>query len=92
MTKKVLVICGTGIATSTVVVDRLRDHLAASGIDADIVQGKVLGGLEDIDRYDIVVSTTQLPHAVPVPVVNGTPFLTGIGLDDTLQEVVAALQ
>ena len=39
--KRVLIICGTGIATSTVVASKVRDHLQEVGLQASVDQGKV---------------------------------------------------
>ena len=40
--KRVLIICGTGIATSTVVASKVRDHLEEVGVQATVDQGKVM--------------------------------------------------
>jgi len=90
--KKVLVICGTGVATSTVVAAKVRDHLAAEGIGAAVVQGKVMdlvGG--DVDA-DLIVATTDVPAAVNVPVIRALPLLTGIGQEEVLAEIALALR
>lgn len=91
-TKKVLVICGTGVATSTVVASSIREHCAAEGIDVEVTQGKVMdlvGGAPDVD---LVVATTEVPASVGVPVVAGLPFLTGVGKEAALDEVVRVLK
>jgi PTS system galactitol-specific IIB component len=41
---------------------------------------------------DLIVATTQVPDSVTVPVVAGLPFLTGIGLDATLDDIAARLR
>jgi PTS system galactitol-specific IIB component len=90
--KKVLVICGTGVATSTVVASSIREHCAAQGIDVDVSQGKVMdlvGGSPDVD---LVVATTEVPASVDVPVVAGLPFLTGVGKEAALDEIVRVLR
>jgi len=91
MAKTVLVICGTGVATSTVVATKIRDHCAQNGIPVEIRQGKVMDLVNGTPDVDLIVSTTQVPDRVDVPVVAGLPFLTGIGLDSTLKEIVDQL-
>lgn len=78
--KKILIICGTGIATSTVVASKVREFLSKqSGIPSvQIVQGKVADVLRGTDA-DVVVATTQVPKSVTVPVINAVPLLTGAG-------------
>ncbi len=88
MTKRVLIICGTGVATSTVVATKVREHCQAVGIDVVVSQGKVMdllsGGGQGVD---LIVATTQVPDSVTVPVVAGLPFLTGLGTDQALAEI-----
>jgi PTS system galactitol-specific IIB component len=91
--KRVLVICGTGVATSTVVATRIKEHCSSRGIDVNVRQGKVmdlLGGGE-LDA-DLIVATTAVPTTVNVPVVAGLPFLTGMGIDATLDDIVSRLE
>lgn len=90
--KKILVICGTGVATSTMVASSIKDHLAGQGIEAQVSQGKVMDLLSGDPDADLIVATTSVPDTITVPVVAGLPFLTGIGQDAALEEVVSYLQ
>ncbi len=92
MAKTVLVICGTGVATSTVVATKVRDHCQSQGIAVEVRQGKVMDLLSGTHGVDLVVATTQVPAGVTVPVVAGLPFLTGVGVDAALAEVVRHLK
>ncbi len=89
--KKVLVICGTGVATSTVVATEIREHCASHGIDVSVAQGKVMDLLSGNPDVDLIVSTTEVPDTITVPVVAGLPFLTGMGKDSALEEITRAL-
>src|SRR5690606_25172675 len=60
--KRVLIACGTGIATSTVVADKVRKHLAANGIEAKIDQTKVAELHRGAKGYDLIVATTNVPN------------------------------
>ena len=91
-TKKVLVISGTGVATSTVVASSIRDHCAAQGITVDVRQGKVMDLMSGAPDVDLIVATTEVPASVSVPVVKGLPFLTGVGRDAALEEIVRVLR
>jgi galactitol PTS system EIIB component len=90
--KRVLVVCGTGIATSTYVASRLRDICRRRGIDAEIVQALIQEVPAYADRVDLVVATTQVPYPVPVPVESGIPFLTGVGEEHLADRIVQELQ
>jgi PTS system galactitol-specific IIB component len=91
MVKRVLVICGTGVATSTVVATKVRDYCLSQGIDVQVSQGKVMDLLSGGPTVDLIVATTQVPSTVTTPVVAGLPFLTGVGVDAALAEVARRL-
>lgn len=92
MNKRVLIVCGTGVATSTVVADKVRKHLEACGIPATVEQTKVTELHRGAGGYDVIVSTTQIRGDIGVPVVAGLAFLTGVGVDEALAEVEGHLR
>ena len=89
--KKVLVACGTGIATSTVVTIKIQETLAANNIDADVIQCKVSELPMRVSDADLVVTTTVYEND-KVPVIRGLSFLTGIGMEDDLKKIVDTLK
>lgn len=92
-TLKIVVACGTGIATSTHVAVKLRELLALRGKEnLEIVQCRVPEITNYVHDADLVVSTAQVPFDIPVPVfTNAIAFLTGIGIDELVEEIDAAL-
>ncbi len=92
MRKRVLVVCGTAIATSTHVAMRLKELLRKSGVDAEIIQARVQEVKAYEDSVDLIVSTTQLPTPPPVPVISGIPFLTGMGESEVESQIVSVLK
>jgi PTS system galactitol-specific IIB component len=89
--KRVLIICGTGIATSTVVAAKVREHLEDQGVAATVEQGKVMDLLRgDVDA-DLIVATTDVPSNVQVPVVRAVALLTGIGEEEVYAQIDAHL-
>jgi PTS system galactitol-specific IIB component len=91
ITKKVLVICGTGVATSTVVAMKIKSFCESRNIAVVVTQGKVMDIVRGIEGYDLIVATTPIPSKVTIPVIPGLPFLTGIGVDATLEKIAQAL-
>ncbi len=85
--KRVLIICGTGIATSTVVAIKVREHLLEAGIEAIVDQGKVMDLLNGEVNADLIVATTEVPSSVKVPVVAALPLLIGIGEEKVFEEI-----
>ena len=89
--KNILVVCGTGVATSTVVVKKVKDFCASRGFDVTISQAAVAELLRGGVTADFIIATTQVPDSVTVPVVPGLPFLTGMGLPATYDQIEALI-
>lgn len=89
--KKVLVACGTGVATSTVVTINIKEALQKANIAADVVQCKVSEIDSKISGADLIVTTTSYTND-KVPVIRAISFLTGIGMDKDIQKIVDILK
>lgn len=81
--KKLLVICGSGIATSTVVMGKVKSWLEDEGLinQVELFQDSVQGAFTHFDDYDCVVSTTIVPAELRDKVIDGVALLTGMGTD-----------
>jgi len=89
--KKVLVACGTGIATSTVVTIKIQEALKANNIAADVIQCKVSELPMKVDGADLIVTTTTYDHK-QIPVIRALSFLTGIGMENDIKKIVEILK
>ena len=80
---KLLVMCGSGIATSTIVTNKVKDWIKENNYDADVkvFQGKIAEELGRIDDYDIVISTTLVPDNIKERVISGINLITGMNTD-----------
>lgn len=87
--KKMLIMCGTGVATSTVVVGKVKNWLEESGLSSQvkIYQGKIAEEINRIDDYDIVISTTIVPDEHKDKVINGIALLTGMGIKEMFKKI-----
>ena len=92
--KKILVACGTGICTSTMAVNKLTNALEKRGKLklVKITQCKIAELAAKAPDNDIVVATTQVSAKINIPVVAGTAFLTGIGVDKVVDEIISLLK
>ena len=90
--KTVLVACGTGIATSTVVNNALQKIAKANNLSIDIIQCKMMEVPGYADRADLLITTTVVDKdKYTFPVVNGRPFLTGVGKAKAEKEILEYL-
>jgi PTS system galactitol-specific IIB component len=89
--KKILVACGTAIATSTVVALKLEEMLRARGIEVKIDQCKASEVASKAAAYDVIVSTTEIDDARGKPLVRTLSFLTGIGMDADVDRIAKLL-
>ena len=87
--KKILVACGTGIATSTVVMIKLQEALKNAGIDADVQQCKV-SEISSKTGVDLIVTTTTYENP-SIPVFRSLAFLTGVGVESEIEKIIALL-
>ncbi len=91
--KNVLVACGNGIATSTVVASKIREACEENGIPVNVTQCKLLEVESKAGNFDLLVTTGKFTGGdVKVPVIGAISLLTGIGEEDTLNEIIEALK
>ncbi len=90
--KVVLVACGTAIATSTVVAKAIEEAAREAGIKVITRQCKAAEVPTMAREADLIVTTTPVSKDLGIPVIQGLAFLTGIGKDQVLQQIIDALK
>ena len=90
-TYTIVVCCGTAIATSTHVALKLKEFLGEHGLLIHTIQCRVSEVTDYADLADLVVTTAQVPFELKVPVINGLPFLTGLGREEVIKEIIQTL-
>src|SRR5699024_8495318 len=83
----IAIVCGAGIATSALIAEQVRDHIASRGREAHVVQATVMDLLSPDFRADLVISTVDLPDALGVPQVSGMPLLLGTNPQVTYDDI-----
>ena len=87
--RRVLVACGTGMATSTAAAESLRESLEERGMEVEISQCKVSDLKSQVDSFEphAIVSTAKVSDEFGVPIFSGQPFLTGVGEDEIVDNI-----
>jgi len=89
--KQVLVACGAGIATSTVVNNAIEELAKENGVKVDLKQIRIAEVSAYEDTADLLVTTAMTKKEYPFPVINARTFLTGIGVEDTKKQILEEL-
>ena len=66
--KKIVLACGAGAATSTLVAQKVANLLDANSEAKDYCD----------DGADLLIATTVAPEGLTCPYVSGVPFMTGM--------------
>ncbi len=92
--KKIYLVCGTGIATSSVLRVKIEGYLEEHNMQATVQQLRVAELNPGLVDADVIVSTTAIPPEIreKAPVVDGIPLITGIGEQEALQKVLEILK
>lgn len=89
---KIVVACGTAIATSTHVAIKIKELLEERGLKVHTIQCRVPEVPSLAPDADLIVATAQVPYDLDIPIVDGIPFLTGIGIKEVIDEIEDVLK
>lgn len=93
--KKILLVCGSGIVTSTLIMSPIEDILKEAGLKYKIVKGSV-GEIEaktKSDKYNMIISTLEFDESiVNCPVVMARELLSGVPSEELKNKIVNGLQ
>ncbi|NPD73097.1 PTS sugar transporter subunit IIB [Oceanispirochaeta sp. M1] len=93
MGKKILVCCGTAIATSTVVLRKIEEILEEKGITGvRFDQCKASEVSSKLNDVDLIVTTTMIFDVGDIPVIQTLSFLTGIGIENDMNKIISYLE
>lgn len=87
---RIIVICGSGVATSMHAAYKLREYFEKEKVPVVIDGGGNNELAGRIVSYDIVVSNSQVTVKTDKPVFSAIPLLTGIGEKELMAQVLKA--
>lgn len=91
MAARIVVACGSGVATSEMVATKLRRLLAEKNVEAEVVAVDVAHVEEALEGAAAFVPVVSAERAYDVPTVSGVAFLTGMNQDKELDRLIAAI-
>ena len=92
--KKIIVACGSGIATSTIVIQKIKSYLETKDL-LHMVQFTqcTVGELATLAKgHDLIVTTSFLSEDFNIPVVSGISFISGMGIESVMNDIIAKLE
>jgi len=89
--KTIVTLCGSGIASSTIVAQKIKKACKEKGYEVE-VKPSAFRDLEGLsEKVDLIITLTPIKFK-NVPVVNGVCFLTGSGEEKALEEIFKILR
>lgn len=97
MTKRLVVACGSGVATSTTIAEKIKTRFENDNINCNVEAVDYKSILNELPSTDIYVYIAKpdddvLKNAenLGVKVFPGIPFLTSMGVDEVYEGIVEA--
>ena len=91
-TVKILVACGSGIATSMLVACVVREYMEQQKLSVSIDGTSVNNIPFRLTGNDIIISSAQVPFNTGLPVFNALPILTNRGREELLEAIAAKVR
>lgn len=89
--KKILVCCGSSMITSTLALNKIKTYMEKEKIEVQFIQCKFaeVPARVSSDHPDVIVPTGMLDESAAggIPIVKGTCFITGIGVEQALERI-----
>jgi len=89
-TLNIISVCGSGTVTSSMIANKVKDLLEDNGYSAKTVEVNP-GGVDSLlssGSYDLIVHTSPLLSNYDIPTINSVGFLTGMGEDEFIEELL----
>ncbi|MDK6371094.1 PTS sugar transporter subunit IIB [Aerococcus urinae] len=97
MTKRLIVACGSGVATSTTIAEKIKNKFENDGVNCQVEAVDYKSIRNELPGADIYVyiakpdpEVLDQAEELGVDVFPGIPFLTGMGMEDNYEKIVEA--
>lgn len=88
---KIIIACGSGVATSTLAANAVQGVCNEYGVDASIETCSMKTIERSAENADVVLTTNRYENDLGKPYMSVTSFITGIGLEKTKKTLGALL-
>ena len=90
----VLAVCGSGVVSSSMIAQKIKDILSSFAVDLDVIELLPTSVEEYVQRgnIDFIVTTSPIPGDIKVPIIKGIALMTGFGEDTVVEEIRSTAQ
>lgn len=89
----ILIVCGMGYSTSSIIKINIQKFLDEQGIDATLQTTSLSSINSYLNKADIIVTSIGMrPEDYSVPVISAVDLISGRNKEKTLNEIVDALK
>lgn len=93
MKKRIIFACTSGIATSTIATEKVKNYCAEHGIEVENIQSDVATVQSQDGMADLIIVTSKVSYKLEkTPIINGVPLITTIGEEEVLAKIVNILK
>lgn len=88
-TKEIIIACGAGVATSTLVHKRVSDLLKKNNIKAHITQCTYTEVEGFAKSADLIIASSRIARDINgIPVFVAIPYISGIGVEEFEEKII----
>lgn len=88
---KIIVVCGSGVATSTVITAKINELLAKNQMKAEVTQCGINELNSHLEGGTLVVTSLGRLNAGNIPVIVALPYITGVGVEQLNEKIKKTL-
>lgn len=92
MLARIIVSCGSGVATAKTVAVKVSKLLEEKGLKADVQAVEATVVKQYLKSADVYIPIVQSNLKLRIPVLNGIAFLTGMGQEAELAKLVSIIE
>ncbi len=92
MAKKVLVASGTSTNKMKFAVDTIKSICSSKGVDVEVRAENIYDVKLENEHPDVIVTIGPVNFKTEIPIVSGMAFITKMGMEKTVDEIIGKLQ
>ena len=92
MAKKVLLASGTSTNKMKFAVDTIKSICSSKGVDVEVKAENIYDLKLENENPDVLVTIGPANFKTEIPIVSGMAFITKMGMEKTVDEIIAKLK